>query len=247
MSKGPLAVRWGALDARRPAGRRRRGARASSSRTPARSPGATAIRLAYHWLDDRGNPIVWDGDPHAAARRSRPASARTVDARVRAPIPPGRYRFALDLVAEHRAWFSELGSEMLARRRRRAAARRASRTPSCPTWVEPAPELGGARRGGARRGLRGRRRRDRLGRRLAPAPRARELTRRARAGSRASAPRCSARRCCRASSSSGSPTSRACRRSPRRSTSRGSTTAGSCSLRPETLPRARPRSGRRRA
>src|SRR4029077_12055917 len=24
-------------------------------------------------------------------------------------IPPGRYRFALDLVAEHRAWFAELG------------------------------------------------------------------------------------------------------------------------------------------
>ena len=30
---------------------------------------------------------------------------------MRAPIPPGRYRFAFDLVAEHRAWFSELGSE----------------------------------------------------------------------------------------------------------------------------------------
>ena len=28
---------------------------------------------------------------------------------VRAPMPPGRYRFALDLVAEHRAWFAELG------------------------------------------------------------------------------------------------------------------------------------------
>ena len=25
-------------------------------------------------------------------------------------MPPGRYRFALDLVAEHRAWFAELGA-----------------------------------------------------------------------------------------------------------------------------------------
>jgi hypothetical protein len=28
-------------------------------------------------------------------------------------MPPGRYRLAFDLVAEHRAWFSELGSPML--------------------------------------------------------------------------------------------------------------------------------------
>jgi hypothetical protein len=26
-------------------------------------------------------------------------------------MPPGRYRFAIDLVAEHRAWFEELGGE----------------------------------------------------------------------------------------------------------------------------------------
>ncbi len=30
---------------------------------------------------------------------------------VRAPLPPGRYGFALDLVAEHRAWFGELGGD----------------------------------------------------------------------------------------------------------------------------------------
>jgi hypothetical protein len=28
-------------------------------------------------------------------------------------MPPGRYRLAFDMVAEHRAWFSELGSPML--------------------------------------------------------------------------------------------------------------------------------------
>jgi hypothetical protein len=37
-----------------------------------------------------------------------------VSVAVRAPIPPGRYRLAFDLVAEFRAWFSELGSPMLA-------------------------------------------------------------------------------------------------------------------------------------
>jgi hypothetical protein len=70
------------------------------------------IMLAYHWLDGRGNPIVWDGirtpaPPLAAGDRA------TVEAPVRGPIPPGPYRLAFDLVAEHRAWFSELGSPML--------------------------------------------------------------------------------------------------------------------------------------
>jgi hypothetical protein len=36
-----------------------------------------------------------------------------VTAGVRAPIPPGPYRLAFDLVAEGRAWFSELGSASL--------------------------------------------------------------------------------------------------------------------------------------
>jgi hypothetical protein len=71
------------------------------------------IHLAYHWLDDRGNPIVWDGE-RTSLPELAPGDRATVEARVRAPIPPGRYRFALDLVDEHRAWFSELGSEMVA-------------------------------------------------------------------------------------------------------------------------------------
>jgi hypothetical protein len=62
-----------------------------------------------------------------------------VDALVRAPIPPGRYRFALDLVAEHRAWFSELGGEMVALTvdvRPRTGAPHAD----VPTWVQRAPD-----------------------------------------------------------------------------------------------------------
>src|SRR5580692_8243534 len=68
------------------------------------------ILLAYHWLDDRGNPIVWDGE-RTQLPLVAPGERVQVRARVRAPIPPGRYRFSLDLVAEHRAWFSQLGGE----------------------------------------------------------------------------------------------------------------------------------------
>ena len=75
--------------------------------------GDQGVRLGYHWLDDLGNPIDWDGlrtvFPTAVARGQRIA----VDAFVRGPIPPGRYRIGFDVVDETRAWFSEVGNPML--------------------------------------------------------------------------------------------------------------------------------------
>ena len=67
------------------------------------------VACSYHWLDSLGNPIVWDGIRTALPRPVAAGDRITVRVAVRAPIPPGRYRFALDLVAEHRAWFGELG------------------------------------------------------------------------------------------------------------------------------------------
>src|SRR2546428_733291 len=66
------------------------------------------LNLSYHWLDERGNPIVWDGirTPVEAA----PGELLRVDAPVRGPIPPGSYRLALDLVDEERFWLVELGN-----------------------------------------------------------------------------------------------------------------------------------------
>jgi hypothetical protein len=69
------------------------------------------IAASYHWLDPRGNAIVWDGRRTPLPRAVAPGEHVTLQLDVRAPMPPGRYLFALDLVAEHRAWFGELGSE----------------------------------------------------------------------------------------------------------------------------------------
>jgi len=111
MSTGPLAVRWGAAPALEP----QAGARARVT-VDLENAGTVAwrdgINVAYHWLDSRDNPIVWDGD-RTPAPYLEPGARGTVDVAVRAPIPPGPYRLAFDLVAEHRAWFSELGSAML--------------------------------------------------------------------------------------------------------------------------------------
>jgi hypothetical protein len=111
MATGPLAVRWhdwtlAAIQA---------GAVSTVSvelENAGTVPWRNGIRLGYHWLDERGNPLVWDGErtalPHLA-----PGERARVRARIRGPIPPGRYGLALDVVAEFRAWFSELGGEEL--------------------------------------------------------------------------------------------------------------------------------------
>ena len=66
------------------------------------------LNLSYHWLDDRGNPIVWDGLRYELTAAAGERVERELD--VRGPIPPGRYRLAFDLVDENRFWLAELGN-----------------------------------------------------------------------------------------------------------------------------------------
>jgi len=84
-----------------------------SARVEVENAGSSAWRddvaCSYHWLDALGNPIVWDGIRTPLPQPVAPGERVTVRVDVRAPMPPGPYRFALDLVAEHRAWFAELG------------------------------------------------------------------------------------------------------------------------------------------
>lgn len=133
MTKGPLAVRWWDWTLDEP-----RAGAVGLARVEFENAGTVAwretIRLAYHWLDDRGNPIVWDGE-RTELPLVAPGERVTVEARIRAPIPPGRYRFALDLVAEHRAWFSELGSE-LASAEVEVRPRAGTAHSDLPAWVE---------------------------------------------------------------------------------------------------------------
>ena len=68
------------------------------------------IAASYHWLDERGNAIIWDGVRTRLPGPVEPGERVELEIAVRAPIPPGSYGFALDLVAEHRAWFAELGA-----------------------------------------------------------------------------------------------------------------------------------------
>ena len=103
---GPLAVRWLAHEL----GPVQAGALARA-RIVVENAGTAAWRdlnLSYHWLDDRGNPIVWDGIRHPVSAEPGERVEHEVD--IRGPIPPGRYRLAFDLVDEHRFWLAELGN-----------------------------------------------------------------------------------------------------------------------------------------
>jgi hypothetical protein len=87
---------------------------AGSATWRSRGPG-DGLFLAYHWLDERGNAIVWDGERTELARAIEPGEMLRQELTVRGPIPPGRYRLAVDLVEENRFWLTELGNPALER------------------------------------------------------------------------------------------------------------------------------------
>jgi hypothetical protein len=113
---GPLAVRWLAYDLpelRAGAESAARVVLRNAGTAPWRSRRLEGVKLSYHWLDDRGNAIVWDGPRVDFQRPVAPGEEVEVAVRLRAPQPPGRYRLAFDLVEELRFWFAEIGSSPL--------------------------------------------------------------------------------------------------------------------------------------
>jgi hypothetical protein len=103
---GPLAVRWLAYDL--PSLQAGALGRARLAFENAGTAAWRGLNLSYHWLDDRGNPILWDGLRYGVEVAPGERVEREID--VRAPIPPGRYRLAFDLVDEQRFWLAELGN-----------------------------------------------------------------------------------------------------------------------------------------
>jgi hypothetical protein len=77
--------------------------------------GPHRVCVSYHWLDELGNAIVWDGLWTALPRRVEPGDLVESDLVVRGPMPPGRYLLAFDLVADDRYWLSEVGNARLER------------------------------------------------------------------------------------------------------------------------------------
>jgi hypothetical protein len=111
---GPLAVRWLAHELPE-----LRAGAAGEAHVVLRNDGSAAwrsrgptvgVQLCYHWLDDRGNAIVWDGIRHPFATPVEPGERVEMVVALEPPRPPGRYRLAFDLLDESRFWFAEVGS-----------------------------------------------------------------------------------------------------------------------------------------
>src|SRR3989440_5818332 len=108
---GPLAVRWLEYDPGRP-----RAGALGTARLAFENAGSVAwlptgerrVCLGYHWLDELGNPIVWDGLwtalPHEVAPRERVEA----ELAVLGPVPPGPYRPTLSPFAQRSYLFSEV-------------------------------------------------------------------------------------------------------------------------------------------
>lgn len=113
---GPLEPRWGPWTLEPPragAPFRARVALENGGTATWRSFGSEGLQLAYHWLDPRGNAIVWDGRrtplPHPVA----PGEAIELTVHGDAPRPPGAYVLRFDLVEELRFWLSDVGAATL--------------------------------------------------------------------------------------------------------------------------------------
>jgi hypothetical protein len=109
---GPLAVRWLGYElVEQP-----RAGSATPAEVELENAGSatwrTAIELGYHWLDDRGNPIV-HGGLWAPLPSLAPGERTTQRVEVRAPLGPAGYTLAFDLVDAGRTWFSDVGNAPL--------------------------------------------------------------------------------------------------------------------------------------
>ena len=109
---GPLAVRWLAYELPELRAGTTGTARLqveNAGTATWRATGDRAVQFSYHWLDDRGNAIVWDGVRTPLDRMVEPGQRAELELTLELPQPPGRYRLAFDVLEEYRFWWSEVG------------------------------------------------------------------------------------------------------------------------------------------
>jgi len=71
--------------------------------------GTNAVHLSYHWLDQKRQPVVYDGLRTKLPGDLNPGESVTLKALIRSPESPGEYLLQVTLVQEGVAWFSDLG------------------------------------------------------------------------------------------------------------------------------------------
>jgi hypothetical protein len=69
--------------------------------------GRYIVHLTYHWLDQKGQVVVFDGLRTPFPRDLNPGEGVKLNAFIRAPEQPGRYTLEITLVQEAVAWFPD--------------------------------------------------------------------------------------------------------------------------------------------
>ena len=72
-----------------------------------------AVNLAYHWLDKKGQMVVFDGERTPLPYDLKPGESVTLKAAIHPPELPGAYILEITLVQEGVAWFPENGGAKL--------------------------------------------------------------------------------------------------------------------------------------
>jgi hypothetical protein len=72
-----------------------------------------AVNLAYHWLDKKGQMVVFDGERTPLPYDLKPGESLKLKAAIHPPELPGAYILEITLVQEGVAWFPENGGAKL--------------------------------------------------------------------------------------------------------------------------------------
>jgi cell division septation protein DedD len=66
-----------------------------------------AVNLSYHWLNQKGAPVVFEGLRTPLPRDLKPGDSVKLNATIQAPAKPGKYTLEVTLVQEQAAWFPD--------------------------------------------------------------------------------------------------------------------------------------------
>ena len=76
--------------------------------------GRYAVNFSYHWLNQKGAPVVFEGLRTPLPQDLKPGESVNLNAAIQAPAKPGKYILELTLVQEQAAWFPEKKGAKLA-------------------------------------------------------------------------------------------------------------------------------------
>jgi ubiquinone/menaquinone biosynthesis C-methylase UbiE len=71
------------------------------------SKGEMPLHISYHWLDSKGNYILWDGERTAFPIVIKPGRSVTLPLKIKTPASPGYHILQLSLVHEGVRWIDE--------------------------------------------------------------------------------------------------------------------------------------------